>query len=80
MTSVSVLQFISISSSGFGEQLVTHANSENRFFFFHSFPNVFYRNSTSIGITRSVGDEQSVIFYCIEIVVPRNTDNGNISF
>jgi len=79
MTAMTVFQFVYFGSSGFAQQLVTHADTKNRKFrVLHGTADVLHRSITCIRVTRSVGDEESVEFQMIEIIIPRHANHFHI--
>lgn len=78
MAAVAVFQLIDRSASGFGKQLVSHANAADRFVPIKCLADVPDGSIAGIGVAGTVRKEKPVIFQVIEIVVPRDTYHSNI--
>ena len=81
MTAMSVFQLVYLGSSGFGEQLVAHTDTEDRqLFVLHRLADILYGGITGVGIAGSIGDEQAIEHQPVEIVIPRNANDLHIPF
>ena len=76
MAAVSVFQFVYFSSSGFGKQLIAHADAEDReLLILHRLTDVLNGSITVVGIAGTIVDKQSVELQPVEIIVPGNADD-----
>ena len=76
MAAVSVFQLVYFSSSGFGKQLIAHADAEDReLLILHRLTDVLNGSITGVGIAGTIGDKQSVELQPVEIIVPGNADD-----
>ena len=80
MATVSVFQFVDGGASGFCQQLVTHADTADRFVSGERFADILNGRIAGIRVAGTVADEQAVVFQRIEIVIPGHADNRYITF
>ena len=74
MTSVTIFQFICGRTCSPGHQLVTHTDSENRLILSHGLADILDCLRAEFRVAGTIGNEQSVIIYIQEIIVPWNAD------
>ena len=73
VATVSVFQLICSGTGCLGEELVAHAYSAYGFAYLYSLADILYSFLCHVGIARTVGDEQPVIRYDSEVIVPGHT-------
>ena len=67
VAAMTVFQLVGLRPSGLAQQLVAHADPEDRLAFGHSLPDMLYRDVAEFRIARAVGYEQSVIVEGVEV-------------
>ncbi len=70
VAAVAVFEFVCACSGGFSQQLVSHADSADRFVAFEGFADVADGGFGEVRVARAVTDEESVVGYGAEVVVP----------
>ena len=71
VAAMAVFQLEGVGTRGPGQQLVPHADAEDGLVFLHGLPEVPHRGLTQFRVAGAIGDEQPVVFKCVEVVVPR---------
>ena len=79
MAAVSVFQFVDGCASGFCQQLVTHADTADRFISGECLADILDGRIAGIRVAGAVADEQAVVFQRIEIVIPGYANDGYIT-
>src|SRR5690554_424580 len=75
MPPVAILQFIGGRTGRLSQDLVPHADPEDRLLPLHRLTHVRDRNTTVVRIARPVGDHHPVVIDLVEVVIPRYSYN-----
>src|SRR5574344_73639 len=79
MTSMSIFQFECLGPSSPCQKLVAHTDTEYRFASVHCLAQMFLGDSAEFRIAGTIGNEESVVVHISEIIIPRDSDNCNVS-
>ena len=77
MTTMTILQLICLGTGSTSQQLVTQANTHQGLYLFivQEGTDMLNRLAALLGVTRTIGQEQTVKLQLVEVVVPRYADN-----